>query len=462
MSATGGPRRRVLVVTSDPLQVKMAGPGIRAWHIAKTLGVEHDVKLRSTSGCSLSGEGFDAGATATAAEVRVLVEWADILVVHGDAVHAYPFIRDSGKILVADLYDPFHLEQLEQTRRHDRPGRDHLIARATAVIDELCLRGDFFLCASERQRAFWLGHLAALGRVNVASYDADATLQTLFGIVPFGIPEQPPVRRRRALKGNHPGIGPDDTVILWGGGIYEWFDPLTVIRSVGELAPTHPAIRLFFLGMRHPHPGVPEMPKARQARELADALGLTGSHVFFNDSWVDYADRADYLLDADIGVSCHLESVETEFSFRTRMLDYLWAGLPMVATRGDVFADLIEKHRLGATVAPGDVRGFTEALRRLIDDVQYRRECRERTAAVADQYRWPAVLQPLVAFCRSPRRAPDLVDPLTARRLARASRRVAREVEGWRRDLDVLTAHYQLGGLRRLAARVRRQITDRR
>jgi hypothetical protein len=25
-------------------------------------------------------------------------------------------------------------------------------------------------------------------------------------------------------------------VLLWGGGIYNWFDPLTLIRAVGEVA----------------------------------------------------------------------------------------------------------------------------------------------------------------------------------------------------------------------------------
>jgi hypothetical protein len=36
-------------------------------------------------------------------------------------------------------------------------------------------------------------------------------------------------------------------------------------------------------------------------------------------------------------VSTHYEHVETTFAFRTRILDYLWAGLPVVATGGDAF-----------------------------------------------------------------------------------------------------------------------------
>ena len=103
-------------------------------------------------------------------------------------------------------------------------------------------------------------------------------------------------------------------------------------------------MRLFFLGLKHPNPHV-----ARDAHggarpgALADELGLTGTHVFFNEDWVEYDDRQNYLLESDVGVSTHLDHVETAFSFRTRILDYLWAGLPVVSTAGDALADIIER-----------------------------------------------------------------------------------------------------------------------
>ena len=44
-------------------------------------------------------------------------------------------------------------------------------ARATDVLNEQLARGDFFLCASDKQRDFWLGQLAAVGRINPVTYD---------------------------------------------------------------------------------------------------------------------------------------------------------------------------------------------------------------------------------------------------------------------------------------------------
>ena len=209
------------------------------------------------------------------------------------------------------------------------------------------MRGDFFICASTKQRDFWLGQLSALGRINPQTYDGDETLESLITVVPFGLPDTAPVHTRDVVKGVVPGIGPNDKVIIWGGGVYNWFDPITLLHAVDLLRRRRPDVRLFFLGLRHPNPEVPEMRMAVAARRTADELGLAGSHVFFNEEWVPYDERQNYLLEADVAVSTHLDHVETAFSFRTRILDYLWGGVPIVATEGDALADIIDAKGLG-------------------------------------------------------------------------------------------------------------------
>jgi glycosyltransferase involved in cell wall biosynthesis len=453
-----GRRLRIAVATADTLKPQMAGPAIRAWQVASALAAEHEVALVTTSECTISSNDFTVRRIDDAATVRELEQWCDVLFFQGNVLDDYPFLQQTEKVVVVDLYDPFHLEQLEQTKEHDLDTRRVIVHNAVAAANKQCLRGDFFVCASERQRDFWLGHLAALGRINTVTYDADVTVRSLIDLAPFGIPEEPPSATRHALKGTHPGIGVDDKVILWGGGIYNWFDPLTLIRAVGKVAVEHPEVRLFFLGMQHPHPHVPEMRMSFAARKLAGELGLVGKNVFFNETWVEYDDRANYLLDADIGVSCHLDHLETSFSFRTRMLDYLWAGLPMVATRGDVFADLIEARELGLTVDAGDVEGLAAALTRMLDDAVFAKTCRENVAALAPDFRWSRVLRPLVEFCRAPHRAPDLLDPWASRRLAKSAATVYRPMTGWRRDLALIGDHYREGGggklLRKTLSRV--------
>jgi glycosyltransferase involved in cell wall biosynthesis len=404
---------RVVVATCDPITARMAGPAIRAWHMAEVLAAEHDVQLVTTEACERSHPRFPVRRVGSD-DLRELERWMDVLVFQGGLLRIHPFLLESDKVIVADLYDPFHLENLEQTRGRSPQEREATIRHLTGVLNEQLERADFFLCASMRQRDFWLGSLAALGRVNPATYDEDETLSSLVAVVPFGLPCDPPARTGPALRGVVPGIGPDDHVVLWAGGVYNWFDPLTLVRAVDRLRRRLPTVRLYFLGLQHPNPNIPEMRTAGRLRSLAGELGLTGRHVFFNEGWVDYDARAGFLLDADVGVSTHLDHVETSYSFRTRILDYLWAGLPVVATGGDALGELIEREALGLTVPADDVEALESALERLLGDEDLANSCRQNVARVAPSFRWSEVLAPLVGFVRSPRRAPDLARPPAA------------------------------------------------
>lgn len=406
-----GRRSRIAVVTADVLTQKMAGPAIRAWHIAHGLSTEHEVELVTTSArpCQVSCSQF-AVRSVTGRELRRVAAWADVIVVQGFSMVDHPFLASTKKVLVVDLYDPLHLEGLELGRHQGDEARLRMVRQSTVVLNHQLRRGDFFMCATTRQRDFWLGQMAALGRLNPRTYDEDATLHSLIAVVPFGLEEREPQHTRAVLKGVVPGIGADDEVILWGGGIYNWFDPLTLVRAVDALRRRRPRVRLFFMGVRHPNPDVPEMHMAGAARRLAEDLGLDRTHVFFNEDWVDYEDRENYLLEADVGVSTHLSHLETVYSFRTRVLDYIWAALPIVATEGDALAELVASSGLGYTVPVGDVAALEAALFRTLDGDGAGNEFRQNLAAVRHRFVWSKVLQPLIEFCRRPRRAPDLVD----------------------------------------------------
>jgi glycosyltransferase involved in cell wall biosynthesis len=368
------------------------------------------VRLASTVHCELQHDSFPVSKVDDVG-LRELEAWCDVLVFQGHVMHDFPWLRDSRKVLIVDIYDPIHLEVLEQSREQTDWDRRNLSRITVEVLNEQLARGDHFLCASEKQRDFWLGQLAAVGRLNPATYDDGENLERLISVVPFGLDDDAPRRTRPAIRGVVPGIGPDDKVVLWGGGIYNWFDPLTLVRAIDKLRRRLPEVRLYFMGLTHPNPNVPAMRMAYDTQRLAEELGLTNEFVFFNEGWVDYDDRQNYLLDADVGVSNHLDHVETAFSFRTRILDYFWASLPVVATAGDSFAEIIEVRKLGLVVPPEDVDALEDALYTVLTDADFAQECRANVAAAAPDYRWSRVLVPVLDLCTQPRRAPDLVDP---------------------------------------------------
>jgi GT2 family glycosyltransferase len=452
-------RYRIVVATGDVLEPKMAGPAIRAWHMASTLAREHDVQLVSTQGCSITHPDFPVRVVGDR-ELEELEAWCDVLIFQGNLMRQHPVLRDTQKVVVTDIYDPFHLEVLEQARNLDPAQRLFAVQSSTDVLNEQLRRGDFFLCASQKQRDFWLGQLAAVGRINPSTYDRGENLEGLLAVAPFGVTDEPPRHTRPVLRGVVPGIGENDKVVLWGGGIYNWFDPLTLLRAVDKMRRRMPEVRLYFLGLKHPNPQVGGMRMADDAVALARELGLVGTHVFFNEDWVEYDDRQNYLLESDVGVSTHLDHVETEFSFRTRLLDYLWASLPIVATGGDSLASLIETTGIGLTVPAGDVDALEAALYRVLDDDAYRASCRDAIARIVPAYHWSRVLEPLLEFCRAPSRAADLVDPETAAMVATLQGGMWGQV-GWRADLRKALRFIRRGEWRALRAKLEKRFSSR-
>lgn len=446
-----GARRKILVLTGDAITERMAGPAIRAWNIASVLAADHDVRLVTVNPLADPPPAPFSVSAARRRDLSDPVAWADIVILQGHVLEMAPSLKAeyAHKIVVCDLYDPMHLELLEQGKDAPDDRRTADLAGVVRVLDAQLERGDFFLCASERQRHFWLGHLMASGRLSPRLYDADPTTQSLLAVVPFGLPAQPPHRTGPGLRAGIEGIEGDDRVVLWAGGVYSWFDPLTLVRAMDILRTRRPDARLVFLGMRHPNPEVGEMDIGARTVRLADTLGLTGKHVFFNEQWVPYEDRQNWLLDADCGVTTHFEHVETTFAFRTRVLDYLWAGLPIVTTDGDAFADLVRAERLGAVVPAEDPDALADALERCLYDTDFARECTRRIAAVAERFAWPTVLEPLVRFCRDPRPAADRLPGAAELVPSEPARGAAR----LRHDVALAREYLTQGGVGELARR---------
>jgi glycosyltransferase involved in cell wall biosynthesis len=404
---------RLLIVSHERPGEAMSGPAIRYWNIAQALASEFSVTLAAPGTIELPSGRVrllayepEMGQALAGAAAE-----SEVILVSGYLLRHYPFLAAARRPLVVDLYDPFLLENL--AIHSARPLAEQAATQRIdlAVVLEQLQRGDFFLCASERQRDYWLGMLAAAGRVNPRTFAADASLRRLIDVLPFGLPEAPPLHTRPAIKGVVPGIAGDDQLIYWGGGLWDWFDPLTAIRAVAALSEHFPRARLFFAGIQHPNPAVPAMRQVAAAQQLSAELGLTGRQVFFN-AWTPYAERGAALLEADLGLSLHLDQAEARLAFRTRLLDYLWAGLNMVLSSGDTLAELFAARGLALVAAPGDVAGVTEALAvGLSETAAARAERQARARALAGELRWSQVVLPLERFCRAPALAADRGQP---------------------------------------------------
>jgi glycosyltransferase involved in cell wall biosynthesis len=155
-----------------------------------------------------------------------------------------------------------------------------------------------------------------------------------------------------------------------------------------------------------------------EARSLARELGLLDRTVFFNDDWVPYEERANWLLEASCALSAQLDHLESRFAFRTRLLDCFWAGLPVVCTTGDDLAELVELEQLGATAPPGSPEALAIAIERVLE--RGRQAYAEPLRRAAERHAWPRVAAPLRRWIGSPELPPRLGDGVPKRPAQRA------------------------------------------
>jgi glycosyltransferase involved in cell wall biosynthesis len=191
---------------------------------------------------------------------------------------------------------------------------------------------------------------------------------------------------------------PGDRIAVWGGGIWSWLDPLTAIRAVERLRAARPDLKLVFVGPEHPEQTHRRAhgPRAGAAIEYVRDRGL-GAAVAFRHGWWPWHEYLEHLQDADVGVSLNAATLEGRYASRTRVLDYLVAGLPVVCTRGDTMSALVEGHGLGEAVAASDVEACAAALDRLTREPR-----RVDARAALESLRWANVARPLVEFCAAP------------------------------------------------------------
>ena len=378
---------RVMLVCPEPLAHRQpAGVGIRFVEMSKVLHDDgHDIALLSPANGTIAPE-----------TLRDVSERSDVAVVQGHIANDF-FAHARAIPTVVDLYDPFIVENLHY---YAERGAEVFTHDHATLINSL-LRGDFFLCASEAQRLFYLGLLIATGRLNPALFETDPHLDSLLRIAPFGV--APP----RPMPASRPNA------VLFGG-IYDWYDPILAIDAIEIARASIDDLTLTFTQ----HPNAAITPQGQADRAMKHAKGK--SFVEFVP-WTAYDVRGEFFDRFSAALLTFPQSIETDLSMRTRVYDYLWGGLPIVTSSAPGTDELLLRYGAGLIVDSDSPHAFAHALLSALRDQE---RLRAGTQRFVDDHQWPRVLQPLVDFVRAPRvdatkempqRPPSILDRIKRR-----------------------------------------------
>ena len=371
---------RVLLVCPEPLgHGQPAGVGIRFLEIARVLRADgHAITILSPDTGTVDG---CRALHLSAENLQAETPRHDVAVVQG---HVATALFSAPPIpTVVDLYDPFIIENLHYYRERGAEVFQH---DHDALMTSL-LRGDYFLCASEAQRLFYLGALLAAGRLNPMLFESDPGLESLIGIAPFGV--QP----ARALPAHDPGA----PAILFGG-IYDWYDPVAAIEAVALVRRSIPAATLTFT--RHPNP---ELTPQGKLAEAMDHVRKRGYEFVRFEPWAPYGERGAFFERFALALLTFPRSIETDLSMRTRVYDYLWCGLPVVTSAAPGTDELLARYHAGAVVASDTAADYASAITGILADPALYARMREGSQQFVAGHQWDKTLGPLRAFCAAPR-----------------------------------------------------------
>jgi glycosyltransferase involved in cell wall biosynthesis len=385
---------RAFLICPEPMQAVTAGVGTRFLTLARVLAeAGHGVTVAVPNDASEAPpiEGVEI-VQAEPAGLGAQADGHDWVLLHAHLGNHYINQRDDLP-LVVDLYDPFLVENLHYHRAlgFQTFTTDHETWRLQMR------RGDLFLCSSEEQRLFYLGWLSALGRIHPLTLENDPQLRRLIVELPFGTPENepPPAPPRSEVLAEVE----EDAPVIYFGGIYDWYEPQTVLDAMPVLLERDPRTVLVFV--EHPHPELTPLEEEERIRNAANKRGWLGSSVRF-ENWRPYDRRFELPQVSDIAVVTHRPGLEADLSLRTRLVDLMWLGLPTVVTAGGTMARVVAETGAGSVVPPEDPDAVAAAAAELLDDASRRRRATDAARKWAAGRNWRVVAEPLLEFAAQP------------------------------------------------------------
>ncbi len=407
--------KRCLVLSNGPIptpeQTKVEGGGLRCWGLAKGLHAnDKNMDITVAYHESYRKEQF----TETYEDIKVttwsmdgvaeLIQDYDTVLVSycmGElSVRVADAIR-SDQQLVLDCYVPIYVE-VSARDTSDVEGEYHAFHGDVGRWAHVLRRGDLFLCSSEAQKKYYKGVLSAIGRINPATYGHE-----LLRVVPYGIYRQEPVATEKPIT-KIIGKGADGVQkILWFGGIYPWFDLRNLVDAIKKLNQNVPA-RLVIVGAKNPFNNHPDF--VRPYNELMAHIEADKQlqELVIVQDWVEFDKRADWYLDSDLVVVVNKLGEENELAWRTRLVDFMWADLPIITNGGDPLGEELLTHNAAARLHGLSSDKIASDMQQLLENKKELQTVQTNLKSLKKHYYWDVATKQLTKDVVAHVRAADL------------------------------------------------------
>jgi glycosyltransferase involved in cell wall biosynthesis len=323
-----------------------------------------------------------------------------------------------------DIYgDQLTIMQLTFFRHSNNRG----LHTTVGYMHDILQKGDIFSGCGAPQEHMLVGELAMTGRLNSYTMGFPFTRVVLPGAPPVNT--KPPEKKIRPQL-EQLGIAEDDFVILWCGGYNAWTDVDVLFAALEKAMAAEKRIHYVSIG-ESTYPS-PDNMYNQLKQKIEDSAYRERYHLL---GWMPWDSLGDYYQESNVGINIDGLHYETIYGTRTRLLEMMAKGLPIVTSEGTELSYLLRDKGLALTFASGNWEQFGEhmvSLARERDRYRAMADCAYRSAQ--GEFSFYETTAPLRAWVIQPQKAPDrqtLDRPVKVREAKNRGRAVLRSLM-WR------------------------------
>jgi tetratricopeptide (TPR) repeat protein len=238
-------------------------------------------------------------------------------------------------------------------------------------------KGDFFICANERQRSYYLAWLMMAG-VDLKKRHID--------IIPISLSPKTP--SRQAGK---------ELTFVYSGTFWPWQNPDTALMSVLKGVNKYKKGYLKIIGGKFPLDHESRVNYKIPLNKAVNNRRVIRQEAIPFDSLVNEYCRASCAVDV------MNKNIEREHASPIRTMIYLWCGLPVISGDYMAISPLINEYNAGWTVSDKDRDGIDGIIGAIIKNPSVLGE-RSRSAVrlIKERFNWEDTIEPLDRFLQMP------------------------------------------------------------
>lgn len=307
------------------------------------------------------------------------------------AVLASKLVTD--KPIWCDLYGHVMAEAQAKAYVYDD---DTYLSHFWSSEQPVLLKGDVFSVCGIPQKYALIGELDVMKRLNKYTF----SYEFVYPILP-GVENRSINHDRNIIRGKF--VDDDDFVILWCGGYNTWTDINTLFHAIVGAMRENNKIKFVSVGGQidgHDDITYNKFLAMIEKSKYSDRFKMMG--------WRPFSEVHNYYIESNAGINIDKFHYETVLGTRTRLLEMLQAGLPVITSLGCELSYIIKEKNIGLTFPIGDAKFLKNSILKLAKDPNLERYYSTRGKEfVTEELSFKETTKPLRDWIKDPKLAPD-------------------------------------------------------